>query len=746
MLRIEGNRSGRWIARFAVAAAMALCVANPATARRQGVTTWTVQGPQGGPFTPTSGSVKITNNYSAKLRWWATGDTSWVDVQNTGIVLPGQSKTVSVALIETVAAQKSKGTYKAQIAFRDPSTGAFSGVADLFLVVGDPPTSSGQLVVTPPEGLSSSGNQGGTFSPSSKTYTLQNTGSGALSWRVSFDDSWVSSPDATVGQLQPGASTTFDVQLDGSQLGGFAVGQYASHVHFWDAGTNLEVATRDVNVEVKTGSSGGAGWTQFNPSPDTRKVYVSSSQGNDANNGLSEASPKKSISAGKALLRNNYPDWLLLKKGDTWNEDLGVWSLSGRSLTERMLVTSYGTGARPTVRPVAGNNGLSVWDPYKPEYVALVDLHITPQTSPTDGRAIAWYSDGGNFLVEGCLMENFDIAFLFQAGHNITVRRSVAYNNDGQGGYIQNVKGFLFEENVVDKSGFPDPNYYKHALYIDNEGMTGVVVRKNIFTEASSNGIYLRPGGTCEDNLVARCGISIELGGGDSWFANPGGVTAVVRNNVVLDGKDINATEKRGWGMLMQNIASATIENNIIANIGSCGFPFAIEIDGWSNGATIHDVTLRNNISYGWKGEAVRIKGNAGSQLDNLAIDHNDFQNEVDVDSLVYTWDTSSATEIDSSYNRFHSIAPANAQFTLGGSTTSLSQYKTAVGDTTSTIVQVSYPYAGSATIAGYHASLGKTASHEAFMTEARKQSKDNWRPEYTASEVNNWIRAGFGK
>src|SRR3569832_68666 len=103
------------------------------------------------------------------------------------------------------------------------------------------------------------------------------------------------------------------------------------------------------------------GWTVFTPSSDSQVIYVSSSTGNDSNSGLSASAPVKTIRRGTSLLRNGYPDWLLLKKGDSWtltsNGDQfntsgypGSLCLSGRSATEPMLIASYGTGARPLLQ------------------------------------------------------------------------------------------------------------------------------------------------------------------------------------------------------------------------------------------------------------------------------------------------------------------------------------------------------------------------------------------------------------
>ena len=47
-------------------------------------------------------------------------------------------------------------------------------------------------------------------------------------------------------------------------------------------------------------------------------------------------------------------------------------------------------------------------------------------------------------------------------------------------------------------------------------------------------------------------------------------------------------------------------------------------------------------------------------------------------------------------------------------------------------------------TAATWHRKLGKEGTREAFLAEAHKQSKHNWRPEYTAKAVIAYIREGF--
>jgi hypothetical protein len=48
-------------------------------------------------------------------------------------------------------------------------------------------------------------------------------------------------------------------------------------------------------------------------------------------------------------------------------------------------------------------------------------------------------------------------------------------------------------------------------------------------------------------------------------------------------------------------------------------------------------------------------------------------------------------------------------------------------------------------TVEIYSESLGGRPTLSDFLAEARKQSKDNWRPQYTANAANGYIRSGFG-
>jgi hypothetical protein len=59
--------------------------------------------------------------------------------------------------------------------------------------------------------------------------------------------------------------------------------------------------------------------------------------------------------------------------------------------------------------------------------------------------------------------------------------------------------------------------------------------------------------------------------------------------------------------------------------------------------------------------------------------------------------------------------------------------------------IQQQLPYLDpSRTAATYNATQGGPSTVAAFLAEARLQSRDNWRPQFTADAVNSYIRLGF--
>lgn len=229
-----------------------------------------------------------------------------------------------------------------------------------------------------------------------------------------------------------------------------------------------------------------AGWTILTPSADSRIIYVSNSTGNDSWSGLAATwngtdGPKKSIHAGFALLRNGKSDWLLLMKGDIWRDQLltsvagnTVWngnSLCGRSSTERIVISSYGSSTqRPTIE---WSNEQNIWNVRN---VAIVGIHFysykKDPSQPefdgvTDGYMRMLYANK-NILLEdnhleyaGIVVQSVDDINGQQRFDSVEIRRNIiekAYsiNSHSQGIYssTKHPGYLLIEENVFDHNGW----------------------------------------------------------------------------------------------------------------------------------------------------------------------------------------------------------------------------------------------------------------------------------------------------
>jgi len=132
------------------------------------------------------------------------------------------------------------------IKIRSTSNASYSDESDRPFSI----TSTGlpSITVTPSEGLTAAGNQGGPFSPGSKTYTLTNTGGTSLNWQASKSQVWVSL-DQTGGTLAAGGSTTVTVSIN-SNASTLGAGSYSDTVYFTNLTNNNGSTTRSVSLQI----------------------------------------------------------------------------------------------------------------------------------------------------------------------------------------------------------------------------------------------------------------------------------------------------------------------------------------------------------------------------------------------------------------------------------------------------------------------------------------------------------------
>lgn len=520
-------------------------------------------------------------------------------------------------------------------------------------------------------------------------------------------------------------------------------------------------------------------WTSLPLSSDSLIVYVSST-GSDANNGLTPSTPKATLNGAYGLIRHGFPDRILLKRGDVFrNATFGNWRKGGRSSLERMVITSYGTGARPILDTGVNSFvdiGYAAQDGTDISHLAIVgvDIRTSGRTVSDNPEGVRLVARGTDILFEDLLISGFVDNFNISGDSpdallltNVRIRRSRVLDSWGlhperpQGVYAAYIHGLSFEENVFDhngwKAGMAPTTIFNHNFYL-GESARNVTVRGNIVTRASNIGVSANHNSLIVDNFLDQNALGIFLRTAPS----------IARGNVILSGADVDVASDgsggpQGYGIVVGGIRTdvppltggpALVEGNLIANKTSLGENSAIEVGGNELSNPAHPIEVRSNVIYNWRTIGVEIMRKARNKLGDWVNVYapvravgNDIQEPLTSNQLVVAsrpFDEGQA--FDFANNRYFagSSLSLGSWFNYLGASQSFSQWTSTANDRDSSNTPVNY--SGSARSAGsYHGSLGRTATLEAFLDGARNQCRDNWSTDYTAQSVNNYIRAGFG-
>ncbi len=376
---------------------------------------------------------------------------------------------------------------------------------------------------------------------------------------------------------------------------------------FYVALTGCNFAETTVSSDTDSDSDLLGGWSDFSPSPDSRVIYVSSSTGIDTNNGLSPETPVRSILAGVSLMRNTYPDYLLLKRGDRFEETglrgiHGSWDLSGRSASEKMVISSYGEGSDPQLTcpedpcmRIWGRRHLAVVgldfylarrDPEAPEY----------DTSMGPSKAVEIRYDVEDLLFEGNKFRFFRIIDIDKADggvrpKNIRFYRNIVldfYSVGGltQGLFAESTDGLILEENIFDHNGWlplagKAPSQYDHNIYLSN--VLNTVMRRNIFSRGSSMGVKVRTDFDrgvrnilVEDNLFLQNHIGLSLGG-NIPSSGVMYVNATLRGNIFTE-NGRNTPISLNWALTVGGSEHLMIEDNYFVHNPYPQDPKAIDL------------------------------------------------------------------------------------------------------------------------------------------------------------------------
>ena len=516
------------------------------------------------------------------------------------------------------------------------------------------------------------------------------------------------------------------------------------------------------------------GFTVVTPAADSRVIYVSSSQGNDNNDGRAPERPVKTLNDALSHVRNNSADQVLLKRGDVWtNQTFGGWWKSGRSADEPIVIGAYGTGERP--RLDTGSSVALDANSGTVKHLSIIGLHLSAHTRLPGSRFVSTAGSPGirvvakadDLLIEDCFIQGYRDNVMFQDFEgpitNVRVRRNVivdAYGSNGshaQGLYAEGVDGLLLEENVFDHNGWLEgkatPTGFNHNVYMRAHN-DGVVVRGNVFANASSHGLQARAGGVIENNLFLDNPIGMSFGLVNGSPATPGGVSGRVDGNVFIGGDDQKiGANFRGWAIEVGNTkpgAASTISNNLFTGSGDGQMPAIIlgvgdNLENKSQTAGLNDLTIRGNVVYNWA-QGIRVAsslrpGQSGPDgLNDLVVRDNDFQ-AITGRTILHDMPFTASTETWSG-NRYNGGSDGRPEILMTFNLLSWDRWRSD-REPTARSAQVQYP-AADRTAATYNASLGGEGSTAAFLAEARQQSSQSWRGQFTAGAVVAYMREGF--
>jgi hypothetical protein len=319
-----------------------------------------------------------------------------------------------------------------------------------------------------------------------------------------------------------------------------------------------------------------AGWTEIEfDAANAQKVYVAAN-GNDQNDGLSPSTPKQHISAvlqaQPPLIRPGRGDWLLLRRGDTFNESIGFWTTAGASAKYPQRIGMYLASGQPpsTPRPIVdppnsggfGNPGFiasgSSSNPVR--YVAITDLDF--RNTAYTGTVVG--SDGVSFLglfsdilIEGCSFYRLNNGVICQSdppvdgdySRRVSIRRCqfrdlFRFVDDRwpSGVFADGIDNLLIEDCLFDHCGWrrgDSPSIYPtvhypvqtHATYIkgpSGHSSRNALIRNSIVIDTYSDGQTAEAGVVSTGGLYLRNPYAI-------WLKSPGAVF----DATILDSRDI---------------------------------------------------------------------------------------------------------------------------------------------------------------------------------------------------------------
>jgi hypothetical protein len=387
------------------------------------------------------------------------------------------------------------------------------------------------------------------------------------------------------------------------------------------------------------------------PAQNTTIYYVSSTGDDSTAKGYSVGAPVigpdpfhpsgrvaafKTISAAVAATTQFQPDWILLRKGDSWEDGSGesfpIHLKTGASTLEPMLLASYGDSCdRP--RLLTGNktgidvcchgfsfvafDGLEIYSHTRdPAHIGVDNLGVTPgntginfdgpppqpQSPPAPEPPAVLCRDAPGYkcglysgvLIQNCFIHFFSVDITFTGGGyyaDVVIRNNVitdAYSSSGahsQGMFGSHLIGLHLTANVFDHNGWLElptahplhkkasATIFNHNTYLSESA--GVELVGNMFLRASSMGNKFR----------------------SDYFDGESAI--LVQDNLYVEGEigigiGGNVPEFNNHSAHFTNV---TVLDNVLVEIGRAQptnrtLSWGIDINDWQGGEVSHNLLI----------------------------------------------------------------------------------------------------------------------------------------------------------
>lgn len=460
------------------------------------------------------------------------------------------------------------------------------------------------------------------------------------------------------------------------------------------------------------------------------------------------------LAAANAAVREGYPDIILLKRGDEWtDEHFGSTNeiKSGRSQTERKIVASYGSGARPALHM---DTGLTFYN-YSESFIIISGIYTYANDWTISSRAIDVRGFGTDVLFEDVSVKDH-AGGIVQGGdlYRIVFRRCIFDGGEAHDGqfYASGATDLVYEENLFHApydEDYPTGTPLGRFVYMSSGNSTTsdalhTIFRRNIFNKGEREAIDIRNGDIIHNNLSLEVDL-MTIGG-------RGGSDDALSDVDATDNVFMRAPPNEGTAnyIIARNIIGGSISRNIWTD--PAGITAAANLISLEGGEFVHvlrDLTISENLMYGYAGTSQNrgiTTAAEFTEVTGVVISDNEFQYVTGSDHLILIRDRGDGDPLVGftfSGNVYWSTNPDEADWFSPG--TSYDNWVSISGETGSSKEALTYTDP-SRTILTYNQSLGGTASVDEWITRALAQARHNWDENYTAHKANDYIRAGFDR